>query len=469
MSDLYSLIRRSIIDRGLTSAAAREEVYQQARTAVIRELWSYEPPLAEDEIDARVGQFDLAIDELEGDLAEAFAEPAEVPPAGPPTKLSKGAVSVFEGYDRDTDYAPAYVALPPPRRIEHRQSSARVEGARPAPASGRRLDPLALRSAAIEAALRSGDGDDLVFGEESQAERHPDTGDAEFGRPDPFAGPAETDDDDQPASRSWQDDEQNLDDGGAWHDDDGEEARRPPFAPDYEDDETSEATAKRPWTALIATLDERTRVRILIGAIAALGLVLVGLAGLILSPILAPSGNPPQAAAVAAPPQATAASAAPPESGTDATAAPADITQTFTVFDGSDPAIFESGPGNPVQFDKSAGFARITSSASDPGVRVIIGPALAGRFAGRSVRVTLLARAARENGATGLRFAYENGIAISHWQTANLANDFVSYNLVWRVPALRVDPNTDQLLIEPGIPGDGTAADVRSIKIDLLK
>ena len=74
MSDLYSLIRRSIIDRGLVSAAAREEIYQQARTAVIRELWSYEPPLAEDEIDARIGQFDLAIDELEGDLAEAFAE-----------------------------------------------------------------------------------------------------------------------------------------------------------------------------------------------------------------------------------------------------------------------------------------------------------------------------------------------------------------------------------------------------------
>ena len=76
MSDLHALIRRSIIDRGLTSSAARREVYEQARTAVIRELWSYDPPLAEDEIDARIGQFDLAIDELEDDLAEAFAEAA---------------------------------------------------------------------------------------------------------------------------------------------------------------------------------------------------------------------------------------------------------------------------------------------------------------------------------------------------------------------------------------------------------
>ena len=83
--------------------------------------------------------------------------------------------------------------------------------------------------------------------------------------------------------------------------------------------------------------------------------------------------------------------------------------------------------------------------------------------------MTVLARAARENGAAGLRFAYENGIAISQWQTANLGNDFAPYNLVWRVPALHVDPDADQLLIEPGIPGDGTAADIQSIKIDVLK
>jgi len=462
MSDLYSLIRRSIIDRGLISAAAREEVYQQARTAVIRELWSYEPPLAEDEIDARVGQFDLAIDELEADLAEAFAEPAEGSPAAPPVQPAKGAVSVFEGYDRDTDYVPAYIAQPRPRQSEQFPSSARAQGSRSPLASGggrAGLDPLARRSAAIEAALRSG-GDDLVFEEERQAEPHPDNKAAEFGRPDPFAELAETDDDHQPASRSWEDDRPNVEDEEAWHDNDADEARPPSSGPQREGNETFEATAKRPWTGLLANLNERTRIGILIGAIAALGLVLVVLAGLMLSPLLSRSDGLPQAGAVPS---------AAPDSGTDQTAAPADVVQTFTVFDGTDPAVFESGPGNPVQFDKSGGFARITSSASDPGVRVTIGPGLAGRFAGRSVRVTLLARAARENGATGLRFAYENGIAISHWQTANLAKDFASYNLVWRVPALRVDPDTDQLLVEPGIPGDGTAADIRSIKIDLLK
>jgi hypothetical protein len=102
-------------------------------------------------------------------------------------------------------------------------------------------------------------------------------------------------------------------------------------------------------------------------------------------------------------------------------------------------------------------------------VRVMIGPGLAGRIAGRPVRVTLVARSSQDNGATGLRFAYENGLAISHWQTAHLGNDFTAYDLVWRVPAMRADPGTDQLLIEPGIPGDGTAADIQLIKIDVLK
>ena len=102
-------------------------------------------------------------------------------------------------------------------------------------------------------------------------------------------------------------------------------------------------------------------------------------------------------------------------------------------------------------------------------MRVVIGPGLSNRLSGHAVRVTLIARAARENGATGLRFAYENGLAISPWHTANLGNDFQIFNLVWRVPSMRADPNTDQLLIEPGIPGDGTAADIQSIKLDLLQ
>ena len=58
MSDFYSVLKQSIIDRGLSSPELREEAYGQARRAMINRLWSYDPPLAEDEIDHRIGQFD---------------------------------------------------------------------------------------------------------------------------------------------------------------------------------------------------------------------------------------------------------------------------------------------------------------------------------------------------------------------------------------------------------------------------
>ena len=178
-------------------------------------------------------------------------------------------------------------------------------------------------------------------------------------------------------------------------------------------------------------------------------MVLAVLAGFIVSSLLSGSGSPPQLAAPALVPSTSGDEAAP------AATVPTDAVQSFTVFDGTDPTIFDSAPGNPVRFDKSNSFARITSSAANPGVRVVIGPGLSSRLSGHAVRVTLVARAAHENGATGLRFAYENGLAISPWQTANLGNDFQTFNLVWRVPSMRADPNADQLLIDPAFPATG--------------
>ncbi len=467
MSDLYSLIQRSIIDRGLTSAAAREEVYRQARTAVIRELWSYEPTLGDEEIEARMAQFDRAIDQLESDLSAAFADPAEAPPARPPRQSARGAVSVFEGYDRDTDYVPGYIARQPRRpdpesaakRRPHRPSSARQ------PDEDGGLDPLALRSAAIEAALRSG-GDDLVYDSETAANVPADVARDErsFDGEVPFGEGVASHSGDRQERWTGNDDEGYGEDG--WGGDDP----APPMAkpdPGAEDDwrsrgEPARSAAGRAMERLAAlpaslkNLSERSRVRVLIGAIAALGILLVVFAGLVLWSFLASGRAPP-------------AGAGPSASESGAALPTGDVVHTFTVFDGGDPTVFESGSGNPVHFDKNAGFARITSSTSDPGVRVMIGPGLAGRISGRPVRVTLVARTSQENGAASLRFAYENGLAISPWQTAHLDSDFASYSLVWRIPAMRADPGSHQLLIEPGIPGEDTAADIQLIKIDVLK
>ena len=57
---------------------------------------------------------------------------------------------------------------------------------------------------------------------------------------------------------------------------------------------------------------------------------------------------------------------------------------------------------------------------------------------------------------------------LSHWQKANLGPDYQAVALTWRVPAMQTDRNGDLLVIQPGVPGDGTGADIKSIKIDVL-
>ncbi|HVZ13720.1 MAG TPA: hypothetical protein VG894_04605, partial [Bauldia sp.] len=72
-------------------------------------------------------------------------------------------------------------------------------------------------------------------------------------------------------------------------------------------------------------------------------------------------------------------------------------------------------------------------------------------------------------GAASMRFAYQSGLAISHWQTANLSSDFTQLGMAWRVPTMRTSASGgDALIIEPGIPGDGTGMDIKAIRIDVL-
>jgi hypothetical protein len=146
----------------------------------------------------------------------------------------------------------------------------------------------------------------------------------------------------------------------------------------------------------------------------------------------------------------------------------ANITQSFAVFDGRDPTVFATTPDNPVRFNSADGFARVSSSTGASGVKVTIGPGLAARLAGHQVRIVVDARSSTEFGAANMRFAYQSGLAISHWQTANLSADYKELGMVWRVPTMRTNPAGDFLLIEPGIPGDGTGVDIKAIRIDVL-
>jgi hypothetical protein len=453
MSDFYTVLKQSIVDRGLRRPAEREAVYGQARAAIIRQLWSYDPPLAEDEIDARIGAFDRTVERVEGDVASIFSE-------APPRRASRSEPAApmrpAGPAEDDEDPGDRVAATAAPIRRKVAAAHKPQEPVRQSP----RSDPLAERSAAIEEALR---GDYYGTSADESADDFP-------------AEPAEgarlsEDESGWPSGGDYAADEFREDafddhEPASTHDDEDEDTdRRPPAGAADRTPRAARPTASR--RALWSGLPEKTQVRILIGAIAALGLVVLIAIVAATTPLF--SGSPRGEAEGPAQPGGGIITAAQPA--TIVAGQPADVVQSFTLFDGSDPTVFESSSDNPVRFDKDAdgqGFARISSSTASPGVRLNLGPGIAGRLAGQPVRAVIVARSSKENGALNMRFAYQSGVALSHWQGADLGGDYASYGLVWRVPAIQTDPNGDYLLIEPGIPGDGTAADIRSVRLELL-
>ena len=392
MTDFYALLKQSIIDRGIEDSGDREEVYAQARRAVIKQLWDFRPPLAADEIDTRVGAYDTAVERIEADLQIAF---------GTGKMLPKGA----------RQPSPAEPALAQIIKANGHEPSV-AEWAREEP----EYQPGVARASSAYAPPR----------------REP----VEEYREDTY---------DEPPIADTQDDESYSPRGDRWsepgqYENDRREFRRPA------------------WLAWLGSGDE-IKVRLLAIAIGGLFIVLVGIGAYYL--------------ATRSDKGVTLAIGVRREVSDAATAAriPNDnvaIAESFAVFDGRDPTIFATTPDNPIRFDSANGFARVSSSTSAPGIKVLIGPGLASRLAGHQVRVIIDVRSSLESGAAGMRFAYQSGLAISHWQTANLSSDYQPVGIIWRVPTMRTNPTGDFLLIEPGIPGDGTGADIRSIRIDLL-
>lgn len=207
---------------------------------------------------------------------------------------------------------------------------------------------------------------------------------------------------------------------------------------------------------------EQAQVRLLAAVIACLAVCLLGFLVFVFYP------RDSQATAVAG--AMTTQTVGDPATAADIPKRPVAVTRSFNLFDGADPTVFVGSPSNPVRFDhdKEGSFSRIASTVDNPGARAVIGPGLAQNLAGRDIRVTLSLRSSHDLGAAKLRFAYQSGVAVSHWQEANAPSDYGEVGLIWRVPAQQTNPKGDYLLIEPGIPGDGTSVDIRSIKIDVI-
>jgi hypothetical protein len=206
--------------------------------------------------------------------------------------------------------------------------------------------------------------------------------------------------------------------------------------------------------------------RLLAAGVAVLAIVVVAWSAFLLVPLFFGSAGdrPPEPAAAADAGGSTAGD--PPRLGGPA----ADVAETIVLFSGLNPTVFESSPDNPVHFDgdTASGYARVASSAASAGARAVVGPGIADRVAGRTVRITVVARSSTDQGAGTIRFAYLAGTTISPWKTALLDDTYSALDLTWQVPPRSGDGN-DYLIIEPGVPGEGTGADIQEIRIDILK
>jgi hypothetical protein len=81
MADYYPLIARAVEGLSDQSPEMRRAVYERARSALIGQLRTLDPPLTEDEIHRERLSLDEAIRRIEADYAPATAAPA-APPAG---------------------------------------------------------------------------------------------------------------------------------------------------------------------------------------------------------------------------------------------------------------------------------------------------------------------------------------------------------------------------------------------------
>lgn len=464
MSDFYAVLKQSMIDRALRSPDDRDFEYAQARAAIIRRLWTYEPPLSEDEIDGRIGQFDLAVERIEGELVRAFAEDAgefDDVDEGVLADLSEAPPALYDRHhdgDPDAGYQPAAESIDPEPDMPD------------APAAARRPDSAAdlfttldARSLAVEQALNSDTGEqdtahDLAALTEDE--------------PLPPSDPIPTMDFELRAadiSPSLEPELERAEANVPYDIDSANPGTKPVnwYRPQRET--KSSARPKRKPARSTKPVGKTRQAkrsgqqnpdsRRLIGlivAVAALAVALLATVAYVLAPQFTASSDLVSAAPPTLP-EASSGTTAPP---------PADTLQRFTLFDGRDPTVFEAAPGNPVRFNGEA--ARISTSAGSAGASVAIGPGMATRLAGHNVRITVMARTVPENGALNMRIAYQSGLAVSHWRMANLTSEFAPVELVWRVPALRTDPNGGAIIIEPGIPGDGTAVEIGSITVDLL-
>ncbi|MBN9027784.1 MAG: hypothetical protein J0H20_19870 [Rhizobiales bacterium] len=555
MSQLQTVLRRSVAHLDPSDHDGRERTFTNAREAMIRLLWSYDPPLTPKEIDSKIDEFDAVVASIAREGDEAGAPATKVSPAAAEAKASSepGRLAVpkseIVAAPAATSFATSLVLPPrePVRKLARFEPLSQIGSPTPGDAARTKattsseagppspdaaviaalaaLDkaavtdkkPAAKAEPAKTADPRGREADDevgLLDEEIVDDEPHDDEGPEASDEPDLDERDDEEDDADQDRPETAEEvlrlhrerfdrrdteavedehdaiDEEAVDDEPLDADEADSDDRD--AAADEADEDPFDEEEPRP------TLGERLRnlTDAVSGRMVAIvaGVVLLLVAGLggaafFLNRTPAPAATAEGAGPAATPAKPTdiagmiAASEDDPKSPAPATAearpAPQPAAEpagtlaleTLNLFDGRDPSVFQSMPDNPVRFegDTQGGFARVSSSINSTGSRITVGRGVYERLSGRTIRIVVVARAASGAPSHSLRFAYQNGRSLSPWKDGVIGADYAPLSTTWTVPKDRGGPETDAVLIEPGIPGDGTAADIKSVRIEVLK
>lgn len=139
--------------------------------------------------------------------------------------------------------------------------------------------------------------------------------------------------------------------------------------------------------------------------------------------------------------------------------------RSLTVSPGSG-AVYSSDEGGYIRLSQQVPLGVGPSSI---GVFATLGPAHERVFAGKRLRVSFRARAARANPLRAFQTAYVPVEATpSDWVNHELGLDWRNYRFEYTPPVVEADPNVDLIAIFPGRWGRNQQMDVASIRVDVL-
>lgn len=134
-------------------------------------------------------------------------------------------------------------------------------------------------------------------------------------------------------------------------------------------------------------------------------------------------------------------------------------------------------PGTDMDYlDEDGGFVRMRANIAygadgrpTPGIYAALGPDVERAFAGRTLRITVRARALPPDGLERFDSAYfPIEAAASPWAVFDLSPDWADYSYTFTPPIVAAPANTDLVSVYPGKRGENRPVDVARLRIEVV-